>query len=595
MPEAELDPERRRLADDGGAWRRWGPYLSERAWGTVREDYSHDGEAWTSFPHDHARSRAYRWSEDGLGGFCDTEQRLCLAFAFWNGQDPILKERIFGLTATRATTARTPRSTGGTSTPRRRTPGCAGATSIPSAPSPTRTSSRRTPAVGSATPSTSCSTPARSPTTATGTSRSTTRRPGRTTCCLRVRIRNAGPDAAELHVLPTLWFRNRGPGTTAREAPVIREDGGALVAHRRPTLTTRLLAGRTASPRRCSATTRRTRSASGARPRPPYPKDGINDHVVTGAPTVDPGPHRARRRPLWYRLRRRRRARRPRCGCGCSRGEPRPWARAGTSTRARPAPPRPTSSTPTLDPAPRRRTSTTSCARRSAGCCGASSSTTTTSTAGSTAIPASRRRRPSALEGRNAAWRHFDNLRRHLDAGQVGVPLVRGVGPGLPLRHARARRPGVRQVAAAAPAAASGSMHPNGAAARVRVGLRRRQPAGPRAGRRSRCSPSTAAATSTSSGAIFHKLLLNFTWWVNRQGRRTGNQLFEGGFLGLDNIGPFDRSAPLPDGLVLEQSDAHRLDGDLLPGDGSRSRSSCAAEDPAYEDLAVQVLRALRR
>src|ERR1700753_1954844 len=91
------DPERVRLAGDADAWRRWGPYVSERAWGTVREDYSHDGEAWTSFPHDHARSRAYRWSEDGLGGICDADQHLCLAFAFWNGQDAILKERLFGL------------------------------------------------------------------------------------------------------------------------------------------------------------------------------------------------------------------------------------------------------------------------------------------------------------------------------------------------------------------------------------------------------------------------------------------------------------------------------------------------------------------
>jgi len=74
-----------------------GPYLSERAWGTVREDYSADGDAWSFFPHDHARSRAYRWSEDGLGGICDERQLLCLAFAFWNGRDPFLKERIFGL------------------------------------------------------------------------------------------------------------------------------------------------------------------------------------------------------------------------------------------------------------------------------------------------------------------------------------------------------------------------------------------------------------------------------------------------------------------------------------------------------------------
>jgi hypothetical protein len=76
----------------------WGPYLSERQWGTVREDYSSDGDAWDYFPHDHARSRAYRWGEDGLAGICDEKQRLCFALALWNGQDPILKERLFGLT-----------------------------------------------------------------------------------------------------------------------------------------------------------------------------------------------------------------------------------------------------------------------------------------------------------------------------------------------------------------------------------------------------------------------------------------------------------------------------------------------------------------
>src|SRR6478736_487768 len=79
-------------------WRRWGPYLSERQWGTVREDYSHDGNAWDYFSHEQARSRAYRWGEDGLAGISDDKQRLCFALALWNGKDPILKERLFGLT-----------------------------------------------------------------------------------------------------------------------------------------------------------------------------------------------------------------------------------------------------------------------------------------------------------------------------------------------------------------------------------------------------------------------------------------------------------------------------------------------------------------
>ncbi len=79
-------------------WKKWGPYLSERQWGTVREDYSESGDAWNYFSHDQARSRAYRWGEDGLAGISDDRQRLCFALALWNGKDPILKERLFGLT-----------------------------------------------------------------------------------------------------------------------------------------------------------------------------------------------------------------------------------------------------------------------------------------------------------------------------------------------------------------------------------------------------------------------------------------------------------------------------------------------------------------
>jgi hypothetical protein len=84
----------------GNGWYDWGPYLSERQWGTVREDYSPDGEAWSYLPHDRARSQAYRWGEDGLAGFSDVEQRLCVALALWNGREPILKERAYGLNGT---------------------------------------------------------------------------------------------------------------------------------------------------------------------------------------------------------------------------------------------------------------------------------------------------------------------------------------------------------------------------------------------------------------------------------------------------------------------------------------------------------------
>jgi hypothetical protein len=91
--ESRLDESRQKTAH----WKRWGPYLSERQWGTVREDYSAAGTAWEYFPHDHARSRAYRWGEDGIAGFSDHHQHNCFSLALWNGRDPILKERLFGL------------------------------------------------------------------------------------------------------------------------------------------------------------------------------------------------------------------------------------------------------------------------------------------------------------------------------------------------------------------------------------------------------------------------------------------------------------------------------------------------------------------
>ena len=110
MEGPKMDAETKRLAEDAHReknWQRWGPYLAGRQWGTVREDYSPGRECWDYFPHSHARSRAYRWGEDGLLGITDRECRLCFALALWNGRDPILKERLFGLSMRRATMART--------------------------------------------------------------------------------------------------------------------------------------------------------------------------------------------------------------------------------------------------------------------------------------------------------------------------------------------------------------------------------------------------------------------------------------------------------------------------------------------------------
>ena len=150
---------------------------SERQWGTVREDYSDVGDAWNYLPHDHARSRAYRWGEDGLASFCDIEQRLCLALALWNGRDPILKERAFGLTGAEGNHGEDVKECWWFLDALPAMPGTAGATTTPSARSLTGNCSTKTDAVASSTPSMSCWIPESSTTIATGSSTCPTRRP----------------------------------------------------------------------------------------------------------------------------------------------------------------------------------------------------------------------------------------------------------------------------------------------------------------------------------------------------------------------------------------------------------------------------------
>ena len=179
-----FEAERLAAADAGSEpWRDWGPYLSERAWGTVREDYSADGSAWEFFPHDHARSRVYRWNEDGMAGFCDETQNWCLALALWNGVDPILKERMFGLTGPQGNHGEDVKEywwyLDGTPDPLLEPL----ALPLPATGVPVRAVDRpRTRAGAGSIPSTNCSTPASSPTTVTGWSTSTTPRPDRGIC-----------------------------------------------------------------------------------------------------------------------------------------------------------------------------------------------------------------------------------------------------------------------------------------------------------------------------------------------------------------------------------------------------------------------------
>ena len=195
--------------DDIDHWKLWGPYVSERAWGTVREDYSATGEAWEYFPHDHARSRAYRWNEDGIAGISERHQRICFALAMWNGRDPILKERLFGLSGQRRQSRR--RRKGILLLSRFHSDAClhevslqisAGGVSVYS------TAGRKPPARQGRSPNSSCLTPASSTSNRYFDIFVEYAKADIDDICIRITVANRGPEAAGIHLLPTLWFRN---------------------------------------------------------------------------------------------------------------------------------------------------------------------------------------------------------------------------------------------------------------------------------------------------------------------------------------------------------------------------------------------------
>ena len=273
-----------------GPWRLWGPYLSDRQWGTVREDYSANGDAWRYLPFDHARSRAYRWGEDGLLGISDDQQRLCLSLALWNGRDPILKERLFGLANEEGNHGEAVKelyyhldATPSQSYlkalykyPHR---------SFPYAKlyDENRRRGRAEPEYGLLD---------------TGVFADDRyfdvfveyAKASPTDLAMRVTIHNRGPDAAELHVLPTVWFRNTWSWIADDSMPELRFSGGRVIATH-PTLGTYTIAA-DGSPEWifCENETNAQRLFNA--PGPQYPKDAFHEYVCQESPRGgEPGPH----------------------------------------------------------------------------------------------------------------------------------------------------------------------------------------------------------------------------------------------------------------------------------------------------------------
>ena len=452
--QARLDEAR----DKGTPWRKWGPYLSERQWGTVREDYSEDGNAWDYFTHDQARSRAYRWGEDGLLGISDEKQRLCFALALWNGKDPILKERLFGLTNAEGNHGEDVKEIYFylDSTPTHSY--MKGLYKYPQAAYPyddlVATNGRR------------ARTEMEYELLDTGVFEGdryfdvfveyAKARPE--DLLVRITVVNRGPEAATLHLLPTLWFRNTWSWSEGEPKPRLARSRGAggdardrgVSPDARRALALRRGRGRPSS----SPRTRRTSSGSGTfRTRSPFVKDGIGEYVVSGrreavnadADGDEGGGVRRRHGPGLRRgdvLRLRLTDQAPGVFAAAApfgdgvRRDDRGADRRGRRLLRR-------------DHASRRR-------RRRAD----RHATGARGDALDEAVLLLRRRplargarRPPALpepEDTDPEPRLVPHgeRRRHLHARQVGVPLVRGVGPRLPLRRPRNGRPRFRQAAA---------------------------------------------------------------------------------------------------------------------------------------------------
>ncbi|MFL6239619.1 MAG: MGH1-like glycoside hydrolase domain-containing protein [Actinomycetes bacterium] len=554
-----MTAEHQRLAaaDSGEApWRMWGPYLAERAWGTVREDYSADGDAWTSFPFDHARSRVYRWNEDGLGGICDASQRLCLAFAFWNGRDPFLKERIFGLSNAEGNHGEDAKEhwwyVDATPThawlrwryhyPQMQFP-------YDDLRHVNAKRSRDEPEYELAD---------------TGVLdlgywdiSVDYAKAGPSDIAIRLVVRNAGPERATLVVLPTLWFRNTwawGLPDAPTPPPVIRADGARLVAQH-PTLPTMTLVGARVGRRDpvallCDNETN-AQLLWGAANRSPYPKDAINDTVVAGADAVNPigvGTKAALRYDLTVaagdsaelRLR---------FADDASPIDLRAGFTRLVATRQREAddfyaavlPP----STPPDEALVAR--------QAFAGLLWSKQFFHFDVDRWLEGDPAGPKPPSQRLHGRNIGWRHLNNhdVISMPDAWEYPWYAAWDLAfHCVALAHVDPTYAKAQLVLLCR----EWYMHPNGQLPAYEWEFSDVNPP-VHAWAALRVFEINGGDDYDFLERVFHKLLINFTWWVNRKDTE-GNNVFEGGFLGLDNIGAFDRSAAPPAGGRLEQSDA---------------------------------------
>lgn len=559
------NPELERLTTDGPAWKRWGPYLSDRSWGTVREDDSEDGNAWKSFPHDHARARAYRWGEDGIAGISDQDQFLCFAIALWNGKDPILKERFFGLDNGEGNHGEDAKEYWFhlDSTPTHSSMKML--YKYPQAAFPyddlVQTNRRRN------------RNEAEYELVDTGIFNDHRyfdveveyAKASAEDILITITATNRGKDAAPLHLLPTLWLRNTWAWGAERQETSVHPELRAttttdasvavLVQHEKLGEWTlacdRSPVGQPPNLLFCDNET--NRQALWKQPnRTAYTKDGIGDYLIHGRTTAVNPERRGSKAAAHYRL--------EIAGGGSAcirlrlrrRTKAKDFADFAAVVKQR----RIEADAFYDDLQPKNIDADTRRVQRLAW-----AGMLWTKQWFAYNVPAWQRQVPESgakppLRTRNAAWNHFDasdiismpdkweypwfaawDLAFHCIAlAYVDIAFAKNqIHLMVEERY----------------------QHPNGAISAYEWNF---DDVNPPVLARAAWRVYTIERDRSGKGdrlfleVVFQKLSLNHAWWANRKDA-AGNNLFQGGFLGLDNIGVFDRSAPLPTGGYLEQSD----------------------------------------
>ena len=565
VPLRSSTAERERLQEDAVRkknWKRWGPYLSERQWATVREDYSPGGNVWDSFPHDHSRSRAYRWGEDGLLGMTDRECRLCFALALWNGRDPILKERLFGLTG--------PEGNHGEDVKEAyfyldSTPTHSYSKALykyPQAEFPYRwlVEENRQRGLGG-------SEFELAETGIFDESRyfdvcAEYAKGSPNDLLIRITVSNRGPESATLHLLPTLWFRNTWSWGNVPEMPKtkpsLQRDGKGMIHGKHETLGGFQFAFEEETRALFTENETNAQRLFGAANPSAYVKDAFHEFVVQGNEAAVNPAEVGTKAALHYQLE---------LGAGESRtfqlrlsaAKEAPAAEvfgAGFDETFRKRLEEADEFYAQIAGAREGEPDARNVVRQAyAGLLWTKQFYYYTMAEWLAGDPAQPTPPHERLEGRNHDWRHVysrDVLSMPdkweypwfaaWDLAFHMIPFAR-IDPHFAKHQLELL---LREW----------YMHPNGQIPAYEFAFGDVNPPvhAWAAWRVYKMTGPRGARDTAFLESIFQKLLINFTWWVNRKDME-GNNLFSGGFLGLDNIGVFDRSKPLPTGGYLQQAD----------------------------------------